>query len=116
MSSVNVSGEIYGIPVLKDMASNRGINYDHAIAEEAGFDLEYLTSGTPEDLIPLFEAVQAVHPDMTMTSSQDSGQTVMDSIFCNYDLMFDRLVFFLIMGRTTLIWLIFMSPIGMLIP
>lgn len=90
MSSVNVSGEIYGIPVLKDMASNRGINYDHAIAEEAGFDLEYLTSGTPEDLIPLFEAVQAVHPDMTMTSSQDSGQTVMDSIFCNYDLMIDR--------------------------
>jgi len=60
----SVGDFIYGIPTYKEWCSNVGMVFRKDILTEAGFTVEDVAS--IDDLDAIYEAVQALYPDMTM--------------------------------------------------
>lgn len=91
LTASSVNGKVYGFPVLKDMANVRGISMNKDVLEKHGLLEQAEAVKAPEDLVPLFDKLLELEPDMVPVCAQNNGVTLMDSGFATYDSLGDRL-------------------------
>lgn len=88
MKGSQIDGKNYGVPTLKEMASQGGIVYRSDIAQELGIDDKIQKAQTIEDLIPLLETVKEKKPDFTPLFLRD-GENFNSHYFANWDYLGD---------------------------
>lgn len=83
-----IDGKNYGVPALKEMASEGGIVYRSDIAKELGLEEKIQAVKNISDLIPILETVKAQKPDFTPLFLRD-GENFNAHYFANYDYLGD---------------------------
>ncbi|WP_040948393.1 ABC transporter substrate-binding protein [Gorillibacterium massiliense] len=84
-----INGLNYGIPTLKEMASEGGVLYRKDIAQELGIEDQLKAAKTLDDLTPILEKVKAAKPDMTPVFLRD-GDNFNSHYFANWDFLGDN--------------------------
>ncbi|MDR3174634.1 MAG: ABC transporter substrate-binding protein [Treponema sp.] len=78
-----ISGKIYGIPSLRDMAASYGIAMRKDILDKYGFRAEDIK--TYDDITRLYTVVSAGEPDLYMTFGQGNTLSVVNQLMVDWD-------------------------------
>ncbi|MDR1398318.1 MAG: ABC transporter substrate-binding protein [Treponema sp.] len=78
-----VSGEVYGIPSLRDMAASYGVCFRKDILEKYGFKVEDIK--TVEDVGRVYETVSKGEPGMSMTYGQGNTLSIVAQLMVDWD-------------------------------
>jgi putative aldouronate transport system substrate-binding protein len=83
-----IDGKNYGVPALKEMASQGGVLYRSDVAKELGLDDQIQAVKSIADLIPILEKVKEKKPDFTPLFLRD-GENFNAHYFANWDYLGD---------------------------
>jgi putative aldouronate transport system substrate-binding protein len=84
LAGAAIDGKNFGVPTLKEMASQGGVVFRSDIAKEVGVEADLLKAKSIEDLIPVLEKVKQAKPDFTPLFLRD-GENFNSHFFANWD-------------------------------